>query len=199
MGTRNLTCVYHEGQYKIAQYGQYDGYPEGQGLTALGFLSSNSNIERLKSNLPKVRFIDYEGVDKKMIEEYESAAPKYYGYEDMRSREQRRWFESYFTRRLGAEILKNVAGSQDDEIVLKNEIDFAKDSLFCEWAYVIDLDSNAFEVYRGFNRSEPVGRFYSEDKNEDGYYPISLVKKYDLSNLPNEDEFLEGFSEEDED
>jgi len=28
MGTRNLTCVMKDGQYKVAQYGQWDGYPE---------------------------------------------------------------------------------------------------------------------------------------------------------------------------
>lgn len=31
MGTRNLTAVYLDGQYKVAQYGQWDGYPEGRG------------------------------------------------------------------------------------------------------------------------------------------------------------------------
>ncbi len=37
-GTRNLTCVVVGGEYKVAQYGQWDGYPSGQGLTALNFL-----------------------------------------------------------------------------------------------------------------------------------------------------------------
>ena len=27
MGTRNLTAVYLDGEYKIAQYGQWDGLP----------------------------------------------------------------------------------------------------------------------------------------------------------------------------
>lgn len=40
MGTRNLTAVYLDGQYKVAQYGQWDGYPEGQGITVLTFLLS---------------------------------------------------------------------------------------------------------------------------------------------------------------
>lgn len=26
MGTRNLTVVYIDGKYKVAQYGQWDGY-----------------------------------------------------------------------------------------------------------------------------------------------------------------------------
>ena len=38
MGTQNLTSVWFEGKYRIAQYGQFDGYPSGQGLTVLHFL-----------------------------------------------------------------------------------------------------------------------------------------------------------------
>ena len=45
MGTRNLTAVYLDGQYKVAQYGQWDGYPEGQGITALTFLRDKMDCE----------------------------------------------------------------------------------------------------------------------------------------------------------
>jgi hypothetical protein len=38
MGTRNLTMVISKGEYKIAQYGQWDGYPSGQGSVVLNFL-----------------------------------------------------------------------------------------------------------------------------------------------------------------
>ena len=39
MGTRNLTLVKDkEGKTKVAQYGQWDGYPEGQGSTILNFI-----------------------------------------------------------------------------------------------------------------------------------------------------------------
>ena len=40
MGTRNLTAVFIGGQYKVAQYGQWDGYPEGNGKKILEFLKS---------------------------------------------------------------------------------------------------------------------------------------------------------------
>ena len=39
MGTRNLTVVYVDGEYRVAQYGQWDGYPSGQGMTCLKFLT----------------------------------------------------------------------------------------------------------------------------------------------------------------
>ena len=45
MGTKNLTCVYCNGAYRVAQYGQWDGYPDGQGITALTFLRDKMNIE----------------------------------------------------------------------------------------------------------------------------------------------------------
>ena len=40
MGTRHLICVVSDNQYRIAQYGQWDGYPEGQGAAILEFLKS---------------------------------------------------------------------------------------------------------------------------------------------------------------
>ena len=38
MGTRFLTAVFADGQYRVAQYGQWDGYPEGAGVNILHFL-----------------------------------------------------------------------------------------------------------------------------------------------------------------
>lgn len=38
MGTRGLTQVILDGEYKISQYGQWDNYPSGAGVEVLDFL-----------------------------------------------------------------------------------------------------------------------------------------------------------------
>jgi hypothetical protein len=51
MGTRNLIYVYHRGRFVIADYTQWDGYPEGQGERILQFLRLLANLTRLLAGL----------------------------------------------------------------------------------------------------------------------------------------------------
>lgn len=129
MGTRNLTCVIKGGEYKIAQYGQWDGYPDGQGLTALEFLR-DTDLSVFKERLDEVRFLTEKEVREIGI--------KYGG----------KWKKHYpqLSRDNGAEILKLV---MDGAHELQNEIDFASDGLMCEWSYIADFDRNTFEAYDG--------------------------------------------------
>ncbi len=194
MGTRNLIAVKKDGEYKIGQYGQWDGYPEGQGVGCLEFLSEEGNQDALKNALSKVRFIDKDGKDKEFMDSYEANAPEWSSDPDNRTDEQKHWFRNYVSRDLGSKILGNVSGSMDDEVLLINQVKFAGDSLSCEWAYVIDFDLNTFECFRGFNEEEVTeGRFLSSDESlekSDGYHPVVLIKKYMLDSLPTEEQFL---------
>lgn len=209
MGTRNLTCVYVNGEYKVAQYGQWDGYPDGVGVGILTFLEQVDKNDLVES-LKKVRFLDVDGVDKEFIEEYDKNCPEWSSDPDNRTPEQKHWFDTYITRDLSDDVLWNIVLSSDEEIVLRNEIEFAKDGLYCEWAYVIDLDKNTFEVYEGFTK-EPLDeseRFYFngeflEYNISTQYYPVKFVCSFDLDNLPSKEEFVktvtELTSEDDED
>ena len=60
MGTRNLTIVYLEGNYRLAQYCQWDGYPTGQGATVLEFLQNLTpeKLELFKTKLKELPIRD---------------------------------------------------------------------------------------------------------------------------------------------
>ena len=64
MGTRNLTVVKDlQGTTKIAQYGQWDGYPQYSGIKALEFLRDKVNVGNLLVELQNVEFVGDEEVD----------------------------------------------------------------------------------------------------------------------------------------
>jgi hypothetical protein len=191
MGTRHLTAVVLNGEYKIAQYGQWDGYPSGQGRTALAFLHSKKRREKLKKQLARCVFV---------TEEEMTEALAKLGLNEWMTAEEANRFHAEFpfvNRDHGAYILDMVANTTSNPIRLQNSISFAEDSLFCEWAYVVDFDKNTFEVYRGFNKSpienekERFAKMAKTKYDHAGeYYPIRLFKKYSLSKLPTEKAFL---------
>ncbi len=69
--------------------------------------------------------------------------------------------------------------------------DWPGDSLYCEWGYLVDLDANTFEVYRGFQQVPHKGRFSDRETNErSGYVPVKLLASWPLGALPDDDAFL---------
>ena len=189
MGTRNLTMVISNGETKVAQYGQWDGYPSGNGVIVLDFLTK-TNLDDFKKKLNKVIFVN--GNKEKEIENWLKSIGSENGW---LTGEQSNLYQKkypYLTRDNGANILQMIMDGEEDEIWVTDSTDFAGDSLFCEWAYLIDLDKNKLEVYEGFNQ-EPLtieDRFFHLKDKDSEYYPIKMVKSYDLNNLPLEDEFL---------
>lgn len=191
MGTRNLTMVIHKEETKIAQYGQWDGYPEGSGVTILTFLRSKARIKKLTDKLKNVRFATDE--DDKKVETFLKSIGCKDGWMNMDQSDKYYKAFPYRSRDVGATILELVANSKDKEIVLHDSTNFAGDSLFCEWAYVVDLDKMVLEVYTGFNK-EPLAedeRFAKVPKDKDSEYTgIRCIKKYDINKLPTKKNFV---------
>jgi hypothetical protein len=106
----------------------------------------------------------------------------------------------YLSRDNGAGILQMIMDGEEEQIWVTDSTDFAGDSLFCEWAYLIDLDKNVLEVYEGFNK-EPLtieDRFFNLTDSDSEYHPIKMVKKYNLNNLPLENKFLEDLEKQEQ-
>lgn len=200
MGTRNLTCVYLDGKCKVAQYGQWDGYPEGQGVTCLNFLRDEMVEPKFREELRKRQFAP-EGYIKGIYDAFGAKD----GFISIERADKLNQAFPQFSRNTAAEILKMI---MDDEIgdYLQNSLDFAADSLYCEWCYVIDLDKQTFEVYQGFN-TEPLPEtdrfYYMEGKSREAskwigekYHPVRFVRSWSFDELPTEEEFLGAFKED---
>jgi hypothetical protein len=200
MGTRHLTMVVHKEETKIAQYGQWDGYPEGQGVTILTFLRSKERVKKLTNKLKDVRFSNDD--DQKKMQDFMNKLGCPDGWMTQTQADKYHRAYPYLSRDIGGKILELVANSKDKEIVLQDSTDFAGDSLFCEWAYVVDLDNRKLEVYTGFNK-EPLAedeRFAKIPKSKDSseYLGIRCVAKFDLDKLPTKAKFIKELKEKEE-
>lgn len=170
MGTRNLTCVVQNGKYKVAQYGQWDGYPGGQGHTCLEFLTKRYQPEVFAKHINNAEFLTQEE-SAKINDEYAELGEDFWKkYPNL-------------DRDTAAKILDYVQENEYPKLV--DKISFAGDSLFCEWCYVIDLDKQTFEVYQGFNE-EPLQdneRFKFLENNPEKYYPVKHVLTVPFSEI----------------
>ena len=106
-----------------------------------------------------------------------------------------------FSRNTGAGILEMVQ-NHSDGMKLQDSINFAADGLFCEWAWVIDLDAGTFEGYCGFGQT-PLAendRFYflRDLEKDNGYHGVRLAAKWNLDALPTDEEFLAAFKNDEE-
>jgi hypothetical protein len=147
MGTRNLICVVSDDQYKVAQYCQWDGYLTGQGHTICDFIQNTLDKEKFKQALNECEFITQEELHKRSIEC--GATERGFTLEAWNT-----WKSFYpeLCRDTGADILSLI--QDQGKRKLYNQLNFAGNSLFCEWAYVIDLDNEILEIYKGFNQDQ---------------------------------------------
>lgn len=194
MGTRNLTCIWIDGDFKVAQYGQWDGYPSGIGRDILKFLKG-IKLDALKDAARACRWATKEEVADTWTK---AGAPKDAEFVsmDVVDRHSKQWPE--FSRDTGAKILPMIMAKP---LALNDRHEFAADGLFCEWAYVIDLDAETLEVYEGFNQTpgKDHGKFAGLPAREGAgksYTAVTLAKAFKLSDLPGEDEFLKSLEKE---
>lgn len=202
MGTRHLIAVVAGNRHRIAQYGQWDGYPSGQGVTVADFakkLNDPAELAAFKAGLEKCRFA---------TEDEMKAVYKGFADEDgwMTMEQSNAFAESkygYLSRNTGAGILELIGKWDVPEPMLHNDsFSFAADGLFCEWAYVIDLDNEKLEVYSGFHGSPaPEGERFAvfNEQTKEKYGPVHLLTKFTFAELAlmTEDEFIKAVIEKD--
>ena len=143
MGTRHLTVVIKHNKIKLAQYGQWDGYFDGQGVNFIEFVKDNLTtsygLDKFNENIDLLKPVNEETVNK-CIERLQ---------EINKNKEFMLPFEftlPQFCRDTGTNILKIIQhldkwefGKKKYPVYLTNEY------TWCEYIYCINLDTN--EVY----------------------------------------------------
>jgi hypothetical protein len=181
MSTRGLTGV-TVNQKNYLSYNHSDSYPSYllQEMAELViFLRDNKLFTILKENIPKLKEVQDDAMcTPEQLEKYAEYDGDLMGHK----------VEEYYNllRNLqGAEWIKQTALGNLDIYINSN--DFIKNSLHCEWAYIINLDTNQLEVYKG-NQTQPdknnkFGQGSVECYEKSIYYPCKLITKLDFKTI----------------
>ena len=143
MGTRHHQVVITKsGEMKISQYGQWDGYPDGQGKDILTFLKS-ADLEKYHEEVFKVRQITNE--ESKAVDD------------------DKNWTVNY-------PHLSRDGGSNIHQLILDGKVEFAalidqeEADKWCRGFYTIDFSKNEFRSeYGGTESSWPLDALPSNE------------------------------------
>jgi hypothetical protein len=123
MGTRHRQAVItKDGELKIQQYGQWDGYPDGQGKDILKYLREG-NLDKYQGNLNKTPLINEE-----QINEVNTDSNWVINY-------------PYLSRDCGSRIHQMI---EDGEVKFVQHTDLDECEKWCEGFYTIDFQKGLF-------------------------------------------------------
>ncbi|KAK6440705.1 hypothetical protein LTR95_003064 [Oleoguttula sp. CCFEE 5521] len=119
-----------------------NGMANGQGVVVLAFLKVPGNVARLASTTTNIKPLAAAEIDETartwVLENPNAETPMF-----------TQPCPPSLSRDTGAKMLEIIAASTPEaKVPVYLELDFVKDGLFCEWAYVPDFDREVLEVYR---------------------------------------------------
>jgi hypothetical protein len=179
MGTRGAMGVRIDGVDKIA-YNHFDSYPCGLGdsiVADLKAMLSDPGIGGIRHLARALRLVD-EGSEATAEEQ-----AKFGRFMDggVGSKKPEDWYV------LLRELQGELKGTLQAGVMIDGH-EFMADSLFCEWAYVVNLDESTFEVYRGFqHHAHKLGRYCDRqvpERQSGEYHPVALVGTFPLDAIP---------------
>lgn len=178
MGTRGAVGFRINKEDKVT-YNHSDSYPHGLGQDVLDFIKNNTleDMKRAAYNLMMVN------------EEVEPT--------EQQIKECEPWTNTSVSKQSVKDwycLLRNAQGNLNAYIdglkYMNDGRDFLLDSLFCEYAYVINMDTQELEFYSGFNKKALVrkGRYANKQADKgrpNDYYGVALLFKTPLTEIQN--------------
>jgi hypothetical protein len=184
MGTRGIFGFKCGQEYKL-KYNHFDSYPDWLGNEVVKFAKRINRVngwDELRDKCENLEVVDGR------IHPTKDQKKKYERYANLQVN--KRSLDDWYAlqRNLqGGNMLTEVYSGYVDEIF--DERDFVKDSLFCEYGYIINLDDNTLEFYKGFATEAQPGNPFGENVTHVGYdgteyYPIEKVGDAPLDDIP---------------
>jgi len=183
MGTRGLIGFRKNGIDKLT-YNHFDSYPEYLGKKVLEFIVGyREDLDSIFDNIILVNETDRP--TKEQIEECKEFTDL-----SVSTRSNEEWYcllrKAQGNLRCYAQGLKYMIDNHD----------FILDSVFCEYAYIINLDNHELEFWVGFQHEPCEDNRYGCETTRD-YYPCKMVATYPLSDIHEEqiDDIVEDMQE----
>jgi len=166
MGTRGAYGFHKGGRDKIT-YNHFDSYPTGLGADVAAFVCQHTD-EELNEIFDRIILVNFRfnrpGVSMNTPDE---------------------WYS--LLRGAQGDLEAHARGLR----YMIDNADFLRDSLFCEWGYVINLDKGVLEVYRGFQKAPSKNRYFRskmvatfiENDGKSGYYNCYLIREVPFATI----------------
>jgi hypothetical protein len=164
MGTRGMIGLVSDGTV-YGSYVHFDSYPSGLGEKIAAFVTHvrTVGVDTVKAQVTRLSLVD---------EETKPTAEQRKRYEhltDAGVSEGDDWYA----------ILRHAQGDLQaylDAEIWVDGLGFAGDSLMCEWGYLVNLDEETVELFRGFSKGITRGRFAGlANRDPQSYGPITLL------------------------
>ena len=174
MGTRGAYGFRLNGKDKVT-YNHFDSYMDGLGRAVLNFIRGTATKE-LRQIAKRIKLVSKDKpATMKQVEDCIEMSDTTVNNGKLTD-----WYV----------LLRKAQGNpnvyKDGLKYMINGAKFLADSLFCEWAYIINLDKEVLEIYVGFNKDPSAKGRYACIRNKNDvyeYHGVRLLAELKLSDI----------------
>lgn len=170
--------ITESGEKKIS-YNNYDSYEEGLGAEIARFLYELTEIGWWKVFEDKVKIVELLDEEQSPSEELQL---RYRIFSDLNVGEEKLSDTYCLLRKVqGIDGWIQIRSGNLEHMIDAN--DFIKDSLFCEFGYILNFKDKSFDFYKGFQQSPQKDNMFGEVENTNGYYPCALAYRFKFDDI----------------
>lgn len=187
MATQGLTGFRYKEKDRLA-YNHADSHPDTLGLKILRELHDVKDWKTVRDRIDGLIPIP----EQRKLDEHSSMAETEIrrAFPDLKYRDKpRNYYDLY--QPLQGTLKPYLDGKL---MFMPDASDFIYNSSFCEWAYVANLDSQKYEIWKGLQTKPDPDNRYGQEEDRMGYFPCQKIKEYDLMNLPEPGYYLSDYN-----